>query len=79
MTSAAAQAAAVALLVSPFFFWGTSMVGMKVRGTARTLQNSVFLASHAHGPTGACVISGANGLSGRSLADHLASAVAMNP
>lgn len=27
--SLAAQALSAALLVSPFFFWGTSMVGMK--------------------------------------------------
>ena len=35
--SAAAQVAATALLVSPFFFWGTSMVGMKVGDTATLL------------------------------------------
>jgi hypothetical protein len=28
-----AQLLSTALLVSPFFFWGTSMVAMKVRGS----------------------------------------------
>lgn len=40
--SVAAQIAATALLVSPFFFWGTSMVGMKV---SCTVSSAVLLRS----------------------------------
>jgi hypothetical protein len=37
--SLGAQALALALLVSPFFFWGTSMVGMKVRASRSTASS----------------------------------------
>ncbi len=40
--STAAQVLSAALLVSPFFFWGTSMVGMKASCILRVTAHSLL-------------------------------------